>query len=420
MNRSIASRRAFTLVELLVVIAIIGILVGLLLPAVQAAREAARRMSCSNNFKQIGLALHNYHSSYKQIPTQGGGTGWNDVTANHNNAAGSYGPPGHNRLELSALVGLTPFMEQQAIWAQITNPFLIQNGSGAGQMYSPMGPNPLMSLNRHANRGQYDPWLTEIPTLRCPSDPGAGLPAHARTNYAVCLGDSIHRINTGLGQNNGARPNNGRSRHTRASCRGVFVPRKEMKFRDILDGLSNTIAMGEIATDVGDYRASTSIFPVERLFGNDIRITAPYAGACLQYTDPDRPQFWSDAAKAEIDNFIGPEQQRGYKWAWGRPGSTGISTILPPNSPVCSRNNSQNNGVFPPSSRHQGGCHVLMADGAVIFITDSIEAGDPRAKPVHLNSTAPDALPGAPSPFGLWGALGTRAAGETIEEQLNQ
>ena len=64
----------FTLVELLVVIAIIGVLVGLLLPAVQAAREAARRMSCSNNFKQLGLGLHNYHSAFKQLPTQGWGS----------------------------------------------------------------------------------------------------------------------------------------------------------------------------------------------------------------------------------------------------------------------------------------------------------------------------------------------------------
>ncbi len=74
MKRVHSSRPGFTLVELLVVIAIIGVLVGLLLPAVQAAREAARRMSCSNNFKQIGLGIHNYHSAFKQLPTNGTGT----------------------------------------------------------------------------------------------------------------------------------------------------------------------------------------------------------------------------------------------------------------------------------------------------------------------------------------------------------
>ncbi len=244
-------RHGFTLVELLVVIAIIGVLVGLLLPAVQAAREAARRMSCSNNFKQIGLALHNYHSAYKQLPTHLGGT-TSDGT--NTTAAQELRPAGHNNLFLSMLVGLTPYMEQQALWDQISNPYQsVVNGSVVGT-YQPMGPRPdkgLGGANGHATE-PYDPWMSEIPTLRCPSDPGVGLPARGRTNYVACIGDSSRFSNNGPRNPQGA-ITTGRSRQSRASQRGVFVPRKlETKFRDILDGLSNTIAMGEICTDLGD------------------------------------------------------------------------------------------------------------------------------------------------------------------------
>ena len=153
-----SKRPAFTLVELLVVIAIIGILVGLLLPAVQAAREAARRMSCSNNFKQIGLAVHNYHSSFKQLPQNGTGT--------TRSMAGNVTYDG-NRLFLSWLVPITPFVEQQALWEKIsnqstevtpgyTNPgTLTYNGIA---MWPAMGPCPWTR--------QYAPWETEIPTYR--------------------------------------------------------------------------------------------------------------------------------------------------------------------------------------------------------------------------------------------------------------
>ena len=99
--------------------------------------------------------------------------------------------------------------------------------------------------------------------------------------------------------------------------------------------------------------------------------------------------------------------------------------MLPPNREVCIGGGGDfDTGVLPPSSRHQGRAHVLMGDGAVVFITDSIEAGNSRHPVVIRNAATNTANPGtvcgSKSPYGLWGALGTRASGETVEEQLNQ
>ena len=93
--------------------------------------------------------------------------------------------------------------------------------------------------------------------------------------------------------------------------------------------------------------------------------------------------------------------------------------MLPPNREVCVGQWIDAPGTMPPSSHHQGGAHVLMADGAVIFMTDSVEAGDSTSGAVRLGLAA-GRKPGSPSPYGLWGALGTRAGKEVIEEQLNQ
>jgi prepilin-type processing-associated H-X9-DG protein len=370
-------------------------------------------MSCSNNFKQIGLGLHNYHAAFKQLPTNRGGT---SLKAGNNNPesriprqfGGALG--GNNINNLSALVPLTPYVEQQALWEQIRNPFTVKEPASAAGMwvYSAMGPNPDISLAIHAMY-QYDPWLTEVPTFRCPSDPGTGLPAQGRTNFGVCLGDSIQFQNTGFRRQDGT-INNTAAGRARSTCRGMFFPRNEMKFRDCLDGLANTVAGGEFNTDLGDRHITTHADRGGGIIGNP--------QLCYDEIDPERPQHWLPTALLSG----GIEQQRGFRWASGYAVHSGITTILPPNSPVCTASNNSGTwrpGIFGPSSRHQGGAHVLMGDGAVIFITDSIEAGSKSAGMVVWNGAGPRA-PGSISPYGLWGALGTRDSKEVIDEELNQ
>lgn len=401
-------RAAFTLVELLVVIAIIGVLVGLLLPAVQAAREAARRMSCSNNFRQLGLAIHNYHDSYKQLPTQGGGTtvlGVGATPSQANSVANI--PRSHNLLENSMLVGIVPFIEGQALWQQISNPFLAEGQTVA---FPRMGPSSRRWLEQHA-LAEYDPWLTETPAFRCPSDPGVGLPSQGRTNYAACTGDSSRDMNGA--QDDFGRQDVDRVVGVRTAQRGVFVARQRMAFRDILDGLSNTICMGEIATDLGDrdVRTHGADSPGSIFRANGVT-------QCDTLVDIMRPQFWrADFPESPAQGGGTPEEHRvGFKWASSRGLFTNINTIAPPNSPVCMAGNTFNGGIQSPSSRHPGGCHILLSDGAVRFVTESIESGNQNSPQV---GTLSGMLPaGSQSPFGLWGALGTRASSEVLSGEF--
>ena len=400
------TRGGFTLVELLVVIAIIGVLVGLLLPAVQAAREAARRMSCSNNFKQLGLAIHNYHSTFDGLPLHGTGTrepvtnflSTSVVTSNST---------------LSALVGMLPFMEQQALWEQISNPLLARTDKSTTT--NPGGTIPWPAMGPTGENAQYPPWITEIATLRCPSDPGTGLPGLGRTNYSVSVGDAFRGAEFyGPYLNDLFTVNSGRAQQSNACQRGVFRTLEKTNFRDILDGLSNSIMMAEITTDLGDRDIRTRFYNRGLGFATFPDSTTH----CRVDIDPQRPQFWGPTvseAGGGSQALLSPTQGRGLQWASYYPIYTMSHTVLPPNAEVCGRSTMFVGQLVGASSRHQGGVHVLMGDGAVRFVTNSIDTGDLSIGSIRENGTG-NRAPGVASNYGLWGSLGTRASREVISD----
>jgi prepilin-type processing-associated H-X9-DG protein len=182
----------------------------------------------------------------------------------------------------------------------------------------------------------------------------------------------------------------------RGKNRGFFWSRNKMKFRDILDGLANTIACGEMLTSLGsrEIRADNAHNVADGL----VSVTAMNVQLCLNTINPNEPGFYATGQAVG-----GGNQGRGMRWGDGRAQYTGVHTILPPNKPSCFRGGDASQGISTVGSRHQGGAHVLMGDGAVRFITDSIEAGNIAGTPAI----------GDKSPYGLWGALGTRASKET-------
>lgn len=245
-----AQRRSygFTLVELLVVIAIIGVLIGLLLPAVQKAREASSRMSCTNNLKQLGLALHNYHDSFRALPagrvSQGASEGWGQPVYKSDSTL-------YNR---HGLVVLLPYLEGQTLYQRMIlnaafGDFLSnrvpQNpgpGPSAGSIIAV--PDAISSLNAAIS-------ATKIPVLLCPSDNGPPLIAPSPL-YSPDLGTTgIKAYKTSydfIASSQGELYFNWWANQT-ASNRYVFGEDSNTKLTDITDGTSNTLVMGEQTLD---------------------------------------------------------------------------------------------------------------------------------------------------------------------------
>lgn len=419
---STTGRRGFTMIEIFAVLLLISALVGLLLPAVQSSREMARRTSCANNLTQVALGLHCYHAAFDQFPVQLSGTDGSTVLGQDNDR------------RLSIFVDLLPFIGQPELSAVIRHPLdksaLLTGAYGdyVGDLSmmgeSMMGDEPQASAaagdSSRSRRefwvaggpepfeASYLPWLVEPPVLRCPSDPGIGNPAHGRTNYAACLGDGVVAADSGpMKEVKGVFVVDPElARQTEAAMRGVFVPRVPTRLSDVTDGLSCTIMLGEISTGLGDHGITTH--PAEGP-GAEVLRDHPNWASDTGLLDPTRPVFWQDANSGnKLDSTM--SMRRGYRWADGMPLYTGCNTILPPNREIVMRDDRDDCwGILPPSSRHQGGAHVCFGGGAVRFITDKIDAGSSDQPTVYAGSSNP---PGSQSPYGLWGALGTRGSGE--------
>ncbi len=372
------SKKAFTLVELLVVIAIIGILIGLLLPAVQAAREAARRMQCTNNLKQLGIGLHNYHDINNYFPAMRNGSTKNSVIA--------AGETEQNFGLVGFQIPLLPFCEQQQRFDAYVN-YGKTKYPKSGQWPSYTSKNT--------------PGLTgEIPYLSCPSDAEVmnQYSGVIKSSYPGSFGDAIYACYEGN--------QNSRGFFGGGQARAETVNEKPL-YRDIsciIDGTSNTIAISETVT--------ASAGNTKNIKGNVAWGVAgtgtsgfPTPSECMAVIDTANPRFFKD-------DYVNPSASgasRGFIFSDGRPSVNTFHTALPPNSPGCSRNtafSAGTGGIMSASSNHSGGVNCLLADGSVRFVSETIDVGsitsatDPNNKAIE-------------SPFGVWGAMGSIAGGET-------
>lgn len=342
---NLGSRTAFTLVELLVVIAIIGILVGLLLPAVQAAREAARRMQCTNNMRQIGLALYNFESARKKLPPSSVQLPNGTVTAGFNaqemqeyQKVGTPGTLGQNFAKQCFLTSVLPFLEQSNV---------LNSGVGFDQKQ-----DWFIAQNRPAAS-------VKIPTFVCPSNGSslrqvdtARLSAAERTTYASggnwspATSDymAVNRANNRAAVWN-AITNNAPAYPGDDSIKGVLGTNAFTRLSAITDGLSNTVMIAEAAGR-----------PSRWSFGMQVE---DYAGGTAAYMNGPWAHSGNDiAVDGSAVTVVG-----------GVRTANTLSTVAGIAS-ACSVNCTNQGEIY---AFHTGGANVILGDCSVKFLTANID-----------------------------------------------
>ena len=334
------SRRGVTLIELLVVVAILATTIGLLLPAVQTARETARRSSCSNNLRQIGIAAANHESARGRFPVGAESRQWDERPDFP-----------HQFFRWSVLAHLAPYYEEEQ---------LLRGLDLTVPLYIGLSPGDIAPRNKPIVK------LT-VPLFLCPSDismPVADL--FGPTNYAGCTGTGI----------DGGTP---------FATDGMFGINSRTRVRDVTDGRSKTVAFSESNLGSGP-KATTARDGVQTDTGYGFTFVTPLTEAACS-----RPFYY---------NFT---DLRGFSWANGEYRTTLYNHARQPNSESLDclaalmttadmAKMYAGYGWRAARSRHRGGVTVGMADGSVRFVADTVDAGAWKAAASIAGAEA-DTLP---------------------------